>query len=45
MRKIILISAALFLQALCFAADVKVIKDCKIYDGDYYLKGTIKISN
>lgn len=45
MKKNILVLAALFLQALCFAADVRVIKDCKIYDGDYYLKGTIKISN
>ncbi|MDE5776060.1 MAG: hypothetical protein K2H67_04190, partial [Treponemataceae bacterium] len=42
MKKTILISVALLLQALCFAADVKVIKDCKIYDGDYYLKGTLK---
>jgi len=42
MKKFILVSAALFLQTLCFAADVKVIKDCKIYDGYYHFEGTLK---
>ncbi len=42
MKKNILISAALLLQALCFAAEFKVIQDTKIYDKDFYYIGMIE---
>lgn len=42
MKKIILAMAALFLHAVCFAADFRVISDTKVYDGDYHYIGELK---
>ena len=42
MKRIILAMAALFLHAVCFAADFRVISDTKVYDGDYHYIDELK---
>ena len=42
MKRIILAMAALFLHAVCFAADFRVISDTKVYDGDYHYISELK---
>ena len=42
MKKNCLILLFLYFPLICFSADYKIIKDCKIFDGNYNLKETLK---
>ena len=42
MKKIFLLLCMVLYNLYCFAADYRVIKDSKLYDGNYYYRGNIK---
>ncbi|WP_315602483.1 SH3 domain-containing protein [Treponema socranskii] len=42
MKKIFVLLCMVLYNLYCFAADYRVIKDSKLYDGNYYYRGNIK---
>ena len=42
MKKVFLLLCMVLYNLYCFAADYRVIKDSKLYDGNYYYRGNIK---